>query len=100
MGNKFKDFRFIDGELYITCTVCKQEQHEEYFWRHHNQLGRNYKCKACHYNYSPNLEDSDDRFAIPARKILESMGYEVDNKKNPVYKQFEKRIFEKKGRVW
>lgn len=95
MGHKFDNFRFIKGKLFITCNACAIEQPEENFWKHtQNELGRNYKCKTCHNNYSPDLESSDKKFAQPARKILIDMGFDIDK---PIHPQFCERMMDKHG---
>ena len=101
MRNEFKNYRYEDDELYITCTRCNKEKHCDNFWKNRNnpKLGYYYSCKECGNNKFTTLDNANEKFAIPAREILESMGYEVGNEENTVHEQFKERM-KKKGRVW
>lgn len=82
------------------CSRCNElKPLNEYHNRVASLDGKDGTCKDCRnkYNNQPlSLEESMDKFAIPAREILEAIGYSTDGPIS-VYEQFKMRIKDKYG---
>ena len=82
------------------CRGCGIEKNgTEYHKRTVGPDGLDSQCKECRkkYQYTPStLEHADEKFRTPAEEILTDLGYELYNKNNPVWKQFNERL-EAKG---
>ena len=101
MGNNFNSddrIHYIDNEMYIQCRSCNEIKHEEKYHRNqNNKYKRSYICSVCvRSGKSASLQNSDDFHASGAKKILMSMGYDLNG---DVHKQFLKRMKDKGRKI-
>ena len=83
------------------CRGCGIEKNgTEFHKRTASPDGIDTKCKICRSVYvsriPTGLNHAPDKHRIPAEEILTDLGYELYNKNNPVWKQFNERL-EAKG---
>jgi hypothetical protein len=83
-----------------TCGITKP--HFDFHKRTANTDGYDNKCKECRKAliFTPQgLEDADEENRKGAEKILTALGFELYNPENPVYIQFNRRIYLKYGKI-